>query len=111
MGWYMSNFNKMKGLLKGEIPKQVLRYANSYLKAAKEELLDALEGELTDYHGFVLNQTLQPIEALERSLRVFFQAATQMFGTTSRVFCRHCRPCQALISAEVCLLGRGLSSK
>ena len=90
--------------LRGESPKQVLRYANSYLKATKEELLDVLEGELTDYHGFVMNQTLQPIEALERSLRVFSKELL-------RCLCRHCRPCQELISAEACFLGKGLSSK
>ena len=61
----------IKGLLKGESNEQVLRYANRRLKASREELLDALDGELTDAHHFVIGQTLAHIEELEVQIARF----------------------------------------
>jgi len=55
----------VKGLLAGETPEQVLRYASKRLKATEEELLDALDGDLTDDHRFVLSELIDHIEHLE----------------------------------------------
>ncbi len=52
-------------LLEGGMPEQALKFASSRLKASREELLDALEGELTEVHRFVLNEVLDPIRDLE----------------------------------------------
>ena len=55
-------------LLEGGTPEQALKFASSRLKASREELLDALEGELTDVHLFVLNEILNHICDLEDRL-------------------------------------------
>lgn len=56
----------VKGLIAGERPEQVLRYASKRLKASEEELLDVLDGELTAEHRFVLSELMEHIEDLER---------------------------------------------
>ena len=61
------------GLIHGETPKQVLRYADKRLKATEEELIDALEGDLTDSHRFTLTQLLEHIEFLEAQIRRYRQ--------------------------------------
>ena len=63
----------IKGLLRGKSPEQVLSYASKRLKATEEELLDALAGELTDDHRFVIAETLDHIEDLERRIADFGQ--------------------------------------
>jgi transposase len=61
----------VKGLIAGEHPEQVLRYASKRLKASDEELLDALDGELTAEHRFVLSELMEHIEDLERRIARF----------------------------------------
>lgn len=63
----------VRGLLSGESPEQVLTYASKRLKATDEQLLDALDGELSDTHRFVLSQILEHIEYLEERIRCFQQ--------------------------------------
>lgn len=63
----------IKGLLAGETPQQVLAYASKRLKATDEELLDALDGDLSDAHRFVLRQVLAHIEYLEERITCFQQ--------------------------------------
>nr|VFK81382.1 MAG: Transposase IS116/IS110/IS902 family protein [Candidatus Kentron sp. SD] len=57
--------------MRGETPEQVLQYASKRLKATEEELLDALAGELTADHIFVISEILDHIEDLERRIAVF----------------------------------------
>ena len=61
----------VKGLIAGESSEEVLRYASQRLKASAEELLDALDGELTDAHRFVLGELMDHIEDLERRIARF----------------------------------------
>lgn len=61
----------VKGLIAGERPEQVLSYASKRLKASEEELLDALDGELTAEHRFVLSELMEHIEDLERRIARF----------------------------------------
>lgn len=61
----------VKGLLNGETPEQVLRYASHRLKATQEELLDALDGDLSDAHCFVLSELMAHIEELEQRIATF----------------------------------------
>ncbi len=63
--------NMVKGLIAGNPPEQVLRYASKRLKATEEELLDALDGELTDHHRFVLSEQMDHIEYLEKRIADF----------------------------------------
>ena len=58
-------------LLEGGTPEQALKFASSRLKASREELLDALEGELTDVHRFVLNEILDHIRDIEARISRF----------------------------------------
>jgi transposase len=61
----------VKGLLAGERPQQLLRYADHRLKATEQELLDALDGDLTAGHRFVIAEVLDRIEDLEARLTRF----------------------------------------
>jgi len=61
----------VKGLIAGESPEQVLRQASKRLKASEEELLDALDGELSEEHRFVLGELMEHIEDLERRIARF----------------------------------------
>lgn len=67
----------IKGLLAGETPKQVLQYASHRLKATEEELLDALEGEISPSHHFVITEVMAHIEELETRIKLFQQALIQ----------------------------------
>lgn len=58
----------VKALIEGESPKEVLRHASKRLKASRAELLDAVDGEMTDCHRQVLSQQMQHIEELEQHL-------------------------------------------
>jgi transposase len=48
----------IKGLLDGETPEQVLQYADKRLKATEEELVDALAGDLTPGHRFIITEVM-----------------------------------------------------
>ena len=61
----------IKGLLRGESPEAVLVYAGKRLKASRQELLDALAGELTEAHHFVLSEILDLLEELERRIEKY----------------------------------------
>jgi transposase len=58
----------IKGLLAGETPEQVLRYASKRLKASEEALLEALAGDLTATHCFIIEEVLGHIEILEKRI-------------------------------------------
>lgn len=58
-------------LIEGGTPLQALEFANSRLKATPEELLDALDGDLTPAHRFVLREILQHIRELEARIARF----------------------------------------
>jgi len=64
----------IKGLLAGETPQQVLKYASNKLKATDEELLDALEGDISPSHHFVISHIMTHIEELEAEILAFKQA-------------------------------------
>jgi transposase len=61
----------IKGILVGQQPHEVLKLASRRLKASREELHDALQGELTASHVFVLDELLRHIEELEASIARF----------------------------------------
>jgi len=70
----------IKGLLVGKTPEQVLCYASKRLKATEEELLDALEGELTQNHCFVISELMDHIEDLEKRIRCHTERLLEGLG-------------------------------
>ena len=78
----------IEGLSRGETPEQVLQYASSRLEATIDALLDALAGESTADHTFVLSETLDHIEDLERRIAIF---ARQLLSRLD--------PCKAMLQA------------
>ena len=61
----------VKALIRGQAPHEVLRHASRRLKATRAEILDAVQGELTDSHRFVLDELMQHIEDLEARVARF----------------------------------------
>ena len=61
----------IKALVAGETPEQVLACVSTRLRASQQELLDALEGDLSDAHRFVMAQLVDHVEDLERRIGCF----------------------------------------
>ena len=75
----------IKGLLAGETPEQVLAYASKRLKASEQELLDALDGNLSETHCFVAREILDHIESLEARIHFFQQHLVTMLQPQRKV--------------------------
>ena len=61
----------VKALIEGRSPAEVLILAGKRLKAERQELLDALDGELTAEHRFVLRELMAHVEELEQRIARF----------------------------------------
>ena len=61
----------VKAIIAGEPPREVLRLASRRLKASRAELFDALHGELTASHRFVLDEPMRHIEEFEAPIARF----------------------------------------
>lgn len=61
----------IEALIDGQTPTQVLALANRRLKASRAELFDALQGDLSPAHDFMLTEILDHIEALEARIARF----------------------------------------
>lgn len=61
----------VQALIEGQSPKQVFKLASRRLKAPREDILAALDGELSDDHRFVLEQLMDHIKQLESRIRAF----------------------------------------
>jgi len=61
----------VKAIIAGQPPHEVLHLASRRLKATREELFDALQGELTANHRFVLDEIMCHIEELEARIARF----------------------------------------
>lgn len=61
----------IKAIIEGQPPNEVLKFASKRLKASREELFDALQGELSDSHRFVLDELMQHIEEIEARIARF----------------------------------------
>jgi transposase len=60
-----------KALIANQPPHQVLNCASQRLRATREQLFAAIQGELTDSHRFVLDELMQHIEAIEARIARF----------------------------------------
>jgi transposase len=61
----------IKAIIAGQAPHEVVKLASGRLKASREELFDALQGELTASHRFVLGELMDHIEELEARIARF----------------------------------------
>jgi transposase len=61
----------VKAIIAGKPPHEVLDLASGRLKASREELFDALQGELTASHCFVLDELMRHIEEIEARIARF----------------------------------------
>lgn len=55
----------VKAIIAGQSPQEVLKLASRRLKASREEIFDALQGDLTASHRFVLDELMRHIEEIE----------------------------------------------
>ena len=62
----------VKAIIAGQHPQEVLRLASRRLKASRAEILDALHGELTASHRFVLDELMRHIEEIEARIARFY---------------------------------------
>ena len=63
----------VKALIEGKPPEEVIQLASRRLRASRDEMMDALQGELTATHRFVLDELMQHIEDIEERIRRFDQ--------------------------------------
>ena len=63
----------VRALADGQSPEQVIALAGHRLKAPRAEILEALDGDLSAAHRFVLNDLLVHVEQLEARLKRFDQ--------------------------------------
>ena len=61
----------VKAIIAGRPPHEVLELVSKRLKASREELFDALQGELTASHCFVLDELMRHIEEIEARIARF----------------------------------------
>lgn len=61
----------VKAIVAGRAPHEVLDLASRRLKAGREELFDALQGDLTASHRFVLDELMCHIEEIEARIARF----------------------------------------
>ena len=61
----------VKAIIAGQPPHAVIKLASRRLKAAREEIFDALQGELTASHRFVLDELMRHIEEIEARIARF----------------------------------------
>ena len=61
----------VKAIIAGQPPREVLKLASARLKASREEIFDALQGELTASHCFVLDELMRHIEETEARIARF----------------------------------------
>jgi transposase len=61
----------VKAIIAGQSPNEVLKLASTRLRASREEIFDALQGDLSASHRFVLDELMSHIEELEARIARF----------------------------------------
>lgn len=98
----------VKALIAGNSPSEVLELASKRLKASREELFDAVQGELTPSHRFVLDELMQHIDYIEASIARFDHQLLQgMAGQRNALALLQTLPGVDLIGATMLLVEIG----
>jgi transposase len=61
----------VRALIAGQPPHEVMRLASCRLKASRKDIFDALQGELSASHRFVLDELMHHIEEIEARIARF----------------------------------------
>lgn len=61
----------VKAIIAGQSPQEVIKLASRRLKASREDIFDALQGDLTGSHRFVLDELMRHIEEIEARIARF----------------------------------------
>ena len=61
----------VKALIAGQPSHEVIKLASARLKASREEIFEALQGDLSESHGFVLEELMHHIEEIEARIARF----------------------------------------
>ena len=61
----------IKAIVAGQPPQEVIKLASARLKASREDIFDALQGDLTASHRFVLAELMHHIEEIEARIARF----------------------------------------
>ena len=61
----------IRAIIAGQPPHEVIRLASARLKAPREDIFEALQGDLTESHRFVLDELMQHIEEIEARIARF----------------------------------------
>ena len=61
----------VKAIIAGQSPQEGVNLASRRLKASREEIFDALQGDLTASHRFVLDELMRHIEEIEARIARF----------------------------------------
>ncbi|NLD14886.1 MAG: IS110 family transposase [Gammaproteobacteria bacterium] len=61
----------VKAIIDGQPPHRVIQLASQRLKASRADILDALQGDVTDTHRFILGELMQHIEEIEARIARF----------------------------------------
>jgi transposase len=61
----------IKAMIAGQAPHEVLKLASKRLKASREEIFEALQGDLSASHCFFLDELMQHVEDIETRIARF----------------------------------------
>lgn len=92
----------VKAIIAGQPPHEVLKLTSRRLKASREEIFDALQGELTESYYFVLDELMQHIEEIEARIARFDTKLLDELKGTNETRWHCCKPC--LVSTLLALL-------
>uniref|UniRef100_E6QR55 Transposase of ISCARN97, IS110 family n=1 Tax=mine drainage metagenome TaxID=410659 RepID=E6QR55_9ZZZZ len=98
----------VKAIIAGQSIQEVLNFASRRLRASREELFDALQGELTDNHRFVLDEIMCHIEEIEaRIARFDARLLEELKGEHNKLVLLQTMPGVDLIGAAMLLVEIG----
>lgn len=98
----------VKALIAGKPPGEVLNLASNRLKATREQLFDAVQGDLTCSHRFVLEELMAHIEEIEQRIGRFDQRLLDgLKGETNALALLQTLPGVDLIGAAMLLVEIG----
>jgi len=74
----------VRAIVEGKSPPEILQYASHRLRASREDIFEALQGDLSASHLFVLQELLAHIQEIEARITRFDTYLLQSLSTTER---------------------------